>query len=151
MTPMPEDAIAVAPLHRRVRLGLRHGGNWRQLVRFALVGASGFAVNLAVFTLLVHGPPHADYRLASVLAYLVAVSNNFALNRHWTFSGEKGRARAEGARFFTVSLGTQALSLVVLQGLVDGAGVGVTLAQALAVVCATPASFLANRLWSFAR
>ena len=36
----------------RMRHGLRKQANWLQLVRFGLVGASGYVVNLAVFALL---------------------------------------------------------------------------------------------------
>ena len=46
---MSEEVATVARGHRRVRAGLRKPGNWLQLLRFGLVGASGYAVNLAVF------------------------------------------------------------------------------------------------------
>ncbi len=76
--------------------------NWLQFVRFGLVGASGYAVNLAIFTLAVH-PLGIGYRVASVLAFLVSVLNNFWWNRHWTFDGRGGHAGFQAARFFVVS------------------------------------------------
>ena len=39
----------------RASRALRHPGNWAQLAKFCAVGASGYVVNLAVFTLLVRG------------------------------------------------------------------------------------------------
>ena len=44
---------APAPAHVRVRAGLRKSHNWRQLVKFCIVGGSGYVVNLCVFALFV--------------------------------------------------------------------------------------------------
>jgi putative flippase GtrA len=45
--------------------------------RFATVGASGYAVNVATLTAIVRATP-ADYRTAGAIAFLTAVANNFA-------------------------------------------------------------------------
>lgn len=149
---MPEDAttVAVPPLHRRVRHGLRHPRNWFQLVRFGLVGASGYVVNLAVFTIAVH-PLDVSYRVAAVLAFVVSVLNNFWWNRHWTFAARDGHAGFQAARFFLVSVLAFGFSYGVLVALVEGAGLPKVPAQALAIVAATPLSFLGQKLWSFRR
>ena len=138
------------PLRARVGEGMRRPAAWLELVRFALVGASGYAVNLAVFAALVHGAG-ADYRLAATAAFLVAVANNFAWNRAWTFRARDGHAGFQAARFLTVSVGAFLVNLALLEALVAGAGLPEVPAQALAVVAATPFSFLGNKLWSFAR
>lgn len=146
---MSEDAAAVAPLSGRARMrrGLSSRANWLALVRFAVVGASGYAVNLAVFALAVHGFG-ADYRLGAVAAFAVAVSNNFLWNRRWTFDARAGHAGFQAARFLVVSLVAFAVSLGVLQLLVEG-GMAKLPAQALAIAVVTPLSFLGNKLWSF--
>lgn len=146
---MQDEATAVAlPLHRRVRHGLRHPRNWLQLVRFGVVGASGYVVNLGVFALAVHGAG-IDYRIAAVLAFLVSVASNFWLNRRWTFAARAGHAGFQAARFLTVSVGAFLFSYAVLLALVEGAGLPEVLAQAIAIVTATPLSFLGQKLWSF--
>jgi len=146
---MHDDASAVAlPLHRRVRHGLRHPANWLQLVRFAAVGASGYAVNLAVFAAAVH-LLGVDYKLAAVLAFLVSVANNFWWNRHWTFDARDGHAGFQAARFLTVSVVAFLLSAAMLVLLVEAAGLPKVPAQAIAIVTATPLSFLGQKLWSF--
>ena len=146
---MREDATAV-PLrpHARLLEGMRRPANWLQLVRFGLVGGVGFVVNVLVYTLLVHGLS-TDYRLANVLAWLVAVVNNFLLNRHWTFDAREGRAHHQAVRFLLVSLVAEGFSLLVLTLLVQNAGVAKVPAQALAVGCSMPLNFLGNKLWSF--
>lgn len=150
---MPEEATATValPLHRRVRVGLRDLRNWLQLVRFALVGASGYVVNLAVFTLAVHGAG-IDYRVAAVLAFLVSVANNFLWNRRWTFADARSKhAGFQAARFLTVSVLAFLFAYAMLLALVEGAGLPEVLAQATAIVAATPLSFLGQKLWSFRR
>lgn len=127
---------------------MRRPANWLQLVRFALVGGVGFLVNLAVYALAVH-PVGMDFRIASVVAWLVAVLNNFVLNRHWTFDARGGRAHAQAVRFFLVSLLAEAFSLALLTLLVEGAGLAKVPAQALAVAASMPLNFLGNKLWSF--
>ncbi len=143
------DAGAVMrPLRHRVRHGVRHPANWLQLVRFAAVGASGYVVNLLVFAACVHLLT-IDYRVASVIAFLVSVINNFWLNRHWTFDAKAHHPVRQGARFFLVSLVAFGFTEVVLISLVSGAGMVKLLAQAIAVAASTPLSFLGQKLWSF--
>jgi len=127
---------------------MRRPANWLQLVRFGIVGGSGFMVNLAVYALCVHAFG-VDYRASSVVAWLIAVLNNFLLNRHWTFDATAGSVRFQAIRFFVVSLVAEAFSLVLLTVLVESAGVAKVPAQALAVAASMPLNFLGNKLWSF--
>ncbi len=146
---MHEEATAVELRpHARLLHGMRRPANWLQLVRFGLVGGVGFVVNLAVYTLFVHSAG-VDYRVASVVAWLVAVLNNFVLNRHWTFDARGGRARFQAIRFLLVSLVAEAFSLALLTLFVQGAGFAKVPAQALAVGASMPLNFLGNKLWSF--
>lgn len=135
--------------HVRLLHGLRRPANWLQLIRFAIVGGLGFVVNLAVYALFVHALS-TPYQVAAVLAWLVAVINNFVINRHWTFDASAGRVHFQAIRFFVVSLAAFLLvNLVLLTLLVEDAGVAKVPAQALAVAASTPFNFLGNKLWSF--
>ena len=145
---MREEAVAVLPVRSRVRRGMRHSANWFQLVRFGLVGASGYVVNLAVFTVALHALDFG-YRRAAALAFVVAVTNNFLWNRHWTFDAREGHAGFQAARFFVVSFTAFLFSLAVLEVLVSAAGLPKVLSQAIAIASATPLSFVGNKLWSF--
>jgi dolichol-phosphate mannosyltransferase len=88
------------------------------------------------------------YTLAAIGAFCVAVVNNYAWNRRWTFSRQPGRALRQGLRFLTVSVVGLVFNLALLHGLV-AAGLPKVLAQAVAVAAVTPWSFVANKLWSF--
>ena len=144
-----DATIAAPPLRSRLVLGLRTPANWLQLMRFGLVGASGYLVNLAVFAIAT-GPLGTGHRAAATLAFLVAVTNNFGWNRHWTFRAGAGHAGFQAARFLLVSVVAFLIALALLELLV-AAGLPELAAQAVAIVCATPVNFLGNRLWSFRR
>jgi putative flippase GtrA len=145
----PSGPAAVsARAHVRIMHGMRKPANWLQLVRFGVVGGTGFVVNLAVYALCAQAIG-IDYRVANVLAWLVAVLNNFLLNRHWTFDAAAGSARFQAIRFFVVSLVAEGVSLVLLTVLVQSAGMGKVPAQAVAVAVSMPLNFLGNKLWSF--
>ncbi len=145
----PATVVDIRP-HIRLLHGMRRPENWLQLVRFGLVGGVGFVVNLVIYAICVHGAG-VDYHVANVLAWLVAVLNNFVLNRHWTFEASDGRAHAQAVRFLLVSLVAEVLSLLLLTLFVESAGVAKVPAQALAVGCSMPVNFLGNKLWSFKR
>ena len=135
--------------HTRVRQGLRRQHNWVQLVKFCLVGGSGYVVNLIVFTVAFEvGNLH--HLVAATLAFAVAVTNNFWWNRHWTFAARQGHAGFQAARFLAVSVGAFLVAATILELLVTGWGVSEVPAQAVSVVAATPLNFLGNKMWSFA-
>ncbi len=54
----------------------------RQFLQFGVVGASGFVVNVAVVYLLRDA---VGLAWAGLIAYFVAATSNWALNRVWTF------------------------------------------------------------------
>jgi len=145
---MPEETVATGPrVHTRVRHGLRRPHNWVQLGKFVAVGASGYVVNLAVFTLFAVAL-NVHHLAAATIAFLVAVTNNFWWNRHWTFQARGGRATFQAPRFLIVSVIAFFFALGILELLVL-AGVPEVLAQAISIVAATPLNFIGNKLWSF--
>lgn len=139
-----EPAVA---LHRRVRLGLRRGENWLQLVRFVAVGASGFAANIGTYTIAVH-VLGLDFRLAALLGLVAGVGNNFVWHRVWTFTARDGHAGFQAARFVVVYGVTFVVGLGILQALVDS-GASKVIGQVISQLVITPLNYLGHKLWSF--
>jgi putative flippase GtrA len=135
-------------IHLRVRAGLRKPHNWVQLIKFCAVGASGYVVNLSVFALCVE-VLDLHHLVAATAAFVVAVTNNFWWNRHWTFRARGGHAGFQAARFFTVSVAAFLFAALVLELLVSVAELPDLPSQAIAVVVATPLNFIGNKMWSF--
>jgi len=118
-----------------------------QLLKFSLVGASGYVVNLVVYTTAVEFVG-AHYELGALAAFLVAVTNNYVLNRYWTFTPTGRSMREEAMRFLSVSVCAFSLNAGFLAFLVRG-GVAEVPAQLFALVTVAPMSFTLNRAWTF--
>lgn len=141
-TAVPATRVLRAP---NIRAAQR--SDWHQLVRFCVVGGTGYLVNLGLFSFLVRGAD-AHYMLAAVVAFCVAWTNNFVLNKFWTFRSHELSAVQQGARYLAVSLVALGLNLLLLEGLVQ-ADVAEVTAQAVAIAAVMPVNYLLNRRWSF--
>lgn len=140
---------AAFELAYRIGAAARHPANWVQLLKFGLVGGSGYLINLAVFALLT-GILEVHHLAAAIASFAVAVTNNFLWNRHWTFAAGDGAASFQAPRFFAVSVASLGLNIAVLEALIASGSVGDLTAQAIAVAVAMPFNFVGNRLWTFA-
>jgi putative flippase GtrA len=146
---MASQPSAVALARNRAGAALRHPGNWVQLAKFGIVGATGYIVNLAVYTALLRD---ADwhYAAAATASFLVAVTNNYLWNRLWTFRDQRGHVAFQGLRFLVVALVAYVANLGILSALI-ASGTNKVTAQAVAIVLVTPLNFVGNKLWSFRR
>jgi putative flippase GtrA len=133
----------------RAGAALRRPHNWVQLAKFCTVGASGYVINLAVFSTLLVGAGW-DRKLAATISFLVAVTNNYTWNRLWTFHGQRGHVAYQGIRFLVVAVCALVTNIVILEALVR-LGLGEIPAQAIAIILVTPLNFVGNKLWSFRR
>jgi putative flippase GtrA len=123
----------------------------RQFVKFGVVGASGFIVNLIVFTLLQRiVPNHAETMPKNVIysmAFLSGGVSNYFLNRAWTFrsTGHVGR---EGLSFMAVSALALLVSLIVLNAAAPWLGNGHK-AWFISTVAGIFVNFFINKYWTF--
>ncbi len=142
-------AFSPATALARTRAGraLAKPHNWVQLAKFSAVGASGYAINLAVYAALLKGAGF-HYAAAATVSFLVAVTNNYTWNRRWTFHAERGHVGWQGLRFLVVALVAYIANLALLSGFI-AFGLDKIVAQAIAVVLVTPLNFVGNKLWSF--
>ena len=139
--------MSASELAYRLGAAARRPASWWQLFKFGFVGGIGYLINLAVFALLNGLGVH--HVVAAIGAFCVAVTNNFVMNRYWTFEPGEGPAHFQAARFFAVSLASLGLNLVILELLVSNHVMGDLEAQAIAVAVAMPFNFLGNKLWTF--
>jgi len=135
----------VSALGTRTSAALRRSHNWIQLAKFGIVGASGYAINLAVFAALLSWGAH----VAATISFIVSAANNYWWNRHWTFAREKGHFGLQGMRFYAVSIAAFAVNQLWLVLFIDVLDWRKVLSQAVAIILVTPLNFLGNKLWSF--
>ncbi len=141
------ESLGTALARSRAGRALRRPANWVQLAKFAAVGASGYIVNLAVYTALLRGAGW-HYVPAATCSFLVAVTNNYVWNRVWTFRRQRGHVAWQGLRFLVVAVIAYLGNLAALSILI-ALGLDKVLAQAIAIVLVTPLNFVGNKLWSF--
>ena len=120
---------------------------WMQLLKFCIVGASGYVVNLVVFYLMMHSLG-TDYIAAAVGAFFVAWLSNFVLNRQWTFPRRGKSPVLQAIKYLIVSLIGLAVNLAILWAIVH-VGSDTLVAQAIAIVLVTPITFMLTRSWAF--
>src|SRR5436190_2069967 len=111
--------------------------------------AVGYVVNLAAYGVAEHLLA-IDYRTAATLAFGLALTTTFALNRRYTFAAEGGAVHRQAWRYALVNALGFATNLVVLQLLVEYGYAPKLTAEALAAVVAAPVNYTGQRLWAFA-
>lgn len=164
----------------RRRVGLK------QFVKFGIVGGSGTIVNMAVLYVVkrvaaggwgvhpydaVWSLPNSPWNIRffhvfMVLAFLVANTWNYQLNRSWTFRGVSDRGWWRG---FFPFLASGLVSLVVSVGIAtllmnptspiglpsdvfdDSSGIRTKYywATAISILVAMPVNFIINKVWAF--
>ncbi|GAC1660130.1 MAG: GtrA family protein [Candidatus Elarobacter sp.] len=123
----------------------------RQFVKFGIVGASGFAVNLVIFTLLQRVVPNhtaaGPYYAIYSLAFLAGGVSNYFFNRIWTFRST-GHAGKEAAQFLSVSVLALLVGLVVSYLVAPLYGHGHK-TWFLATLSGIVINFFVNKYWTF--
>jgi putative flippase GtrA len=123
----------------------------RQFIKFGIVGASGFLVNLVVFTILQRLiPNHArplQYDIIYSLAFLAGGVSNYYFNRRWTFRSS-GHAVREGAQFLTVSAIALGVGLLVSAIVSSWLGHGHK-TWFVATIAGIFVNFFMNKYWTF--
>lgn len=121
----------------------------KTLLKFSLVGLSGVGVNMSVYLSAVG--LGAGYITAAIAAFLVAVTNNFVWNLHWTFQG-RAKNRSNELKYITflaVSVGSLGVNLLILHLLVESAGIDKMVAQLLALATTGLLNFILNYVITF--
>jgi putative flippase GtrA len=119
----------------------------RQAMRYVVVGIGGYCVQIGSFALLRHaaGMPPVP---AAVIAGLLALCNNFVLNRYWTFDAGHANAVRQAVFFSGISAVFFATQVLILRLLID-IGVPDVAAEAASVIAVVPMNFAAQRRLTF--
>ena len=120
-----------------------------QLIKFSIVGGIGTLINLSIlFTLTEFLDIH--YIASAVFAFIVALTNNFILDKMWTFKERlQYRTFRKYVQFSTISVLTLAVNTGFLYTFVEHFGIWYIFAQVLAIGTAFIINFLGNKLWTF--
>ena len=90
------------------------------------------------------------YLLSETFAFLIAVGNNYFLNKIWTFKeGIKHKLILNGGKFLVVSLLALVVNLFFLHVFTEILGIYYMFSQVLAMTFSFIINFLGNKLWTF--
>ena len=122
-----------------------------QATRFALVGGLGAVTNLVCFFLMVDLGGISPL-LGALVAFAIAVSQNYVLNELWTFNPDRTNRISWGryVTFVGFSLFALSVNLLVLKLLLDSFSFPLkVIPQAVGILCATGVNFAASRFVTF--
>ncbi|OLP45310.1 GtrA family protein [Rhizobium oryziradicis] len=88
----------------------------KKLIRFALVGTAGFAVDAGVLWLLMHLTPLGAFT-ARIFAIATAMFTTWMLNRTFTFGASARTIIAEGFRYGSVGIVSALVNYAIYAGL----------------------------------
>ncbi|WP_258110725.1 glycosyltransferase family 2 protein [Alicyclobacillus sp. SP_1] len=124
----------------------------RRFPLFALIGLGGVLVNLLVLSFLVYGLA-SNHILASIVASVVAMGNNYLWNDTFTWKDVRGQGKHPVLRmalFVLISLVSIVMTTGVMRGL-ELLHVPIIAGQTVGIVLSTIWSYQANRHWTWGR
>lgn len=123
----------------------------RQFIKFAVVGTINTVLDFGVYLGLTRWL-HLHYLVANLLAFILAASSSFILNKYWTFRDNRlDGLTYQYIKFLTVSLVGAALTELTLFTLVHFLKTHDLLGKVMAIAVVTFWNFFANKHWTFRR
>ena len=118
---------------------IRRRARW---LRFNLVGLIGIGIQLAALALLVYAVG-LHYALATPLAVELTIIHNFFWHERWTWKERRGRFSLRRLAAFNLSSGLLSLigNIVLTPALVESLGIGVMVANLMAIAACSIANF----------
>jgi putative flippase GtrA len=87
----------------------------RQFVKFCIVGASSFVIDIGLLNLFLY-KFSLPLLIAKALSFLIAICNGFFWNRRWTFRATTGNAGGQYSKFFLTNFVGLLLNLSIMTG-----------------------------------
>jgi len=120
-----------------------------RFLKFVLVGLLATAMHIGLVMALVEGMSLAPV-LASLPAFLVALSVSYLINHHWTFAAA-GPYRRHLPRYALVALGGLILNAAIMYSVVDLLGASYFLGLVVVIMVVPVLGYMLQRGWSFGR
>lgn len=121
---------------------------FKPFIKYALVGILGTAIDIGSLYLFVEYV-HIEVIQASILSFLLAVINNFILNKAWTFQNKSKNYRKLFIKFLIVSLVGLLITISCMHLFVNIAHIWYIFAKALTSIIVLSWNFLGNKFWTF--
>ena len=121
-----------------------------QFIKFCIVGSIGGVIHLGLLYALTEFL-HIWYIFSAAAAFTAAVTNNFILNKYWTFQDRAPEVPKQFVTFFVISVISLVINLSVLYVLTEYVGLWYMTAQLIAILVALSNNYLGNKKLTFNR
>ena len=127
-------------------------GNIKRFIKFCIVGASGFCVNLGLLAIFVEvAGMHKVW--AQIPSYQISILTNFMFNEFWTFSDRRTPGLKSflirAVKFNLVSQVGWGINISVYYVALNVAGIYYIVSQIIAIAVATMWNFFSNLIWTW--
>lgn len=120
-----------------------------KFIKFAIVGAIGTFLNLAILFLFTD-IFNVYYLISEIFAFYISVLNNYFLNKVWTFKEKlRNKVVKKYAKYFLINVIALLVNLSILYILVEFFYIWYIIAECFAIISAFLINFLGNILWIF--
>ncbi len=122
----------------------------QRLLKFGSVGALGTVTNLVIYTTLVF--LDINYNIAAACAFVVAVTQNFLLNKQWTFKDHDRTTTNRFGKYFVLNFMSFLLNLAVLNCIIYFFGTSKSvqiIAQIIGILSAMGTNFIGSHILVF--
>ncbi|MGB2584293.1 MAG: glycosyltransferase family 2 protein [Dehalococcoidia bacterium] len=127
-------------------------GNIKRFIKFCIVGASGFCVNLGLLAIFVE-VAGMNKVWAQIPSYQVSILTNFMFNEFWTFSDRRTPGLKSflirAVKFNLVSQVGWGINISVYYVALNVAGIYYIVSQILAIAVAMMWNFFSNLIWTW--
>ena len=121
-----------------------------KFVKFCIVGFSGMAIDFGVTWLLKEKVKLNAY-LSNSCGFVLAASNNYFLNRIWTFESHNEKIAGEYTSFFVIAIIGLGINNLVIWALYSKMKLNFYFAKLFAIGVVTVWNFGMNYLFTFSR
>ena len=118
------------------------------LFKYACVGCLGTAIDLGSLYVFIDRL-HIHLLVAAALSFMLAVINNFTLNKFWTFQNKSGNIRKQFIKFLIVSTVGLMLTEMCMAFLVYVLKIWYMFSKLFTSALVLMWNFLANKYWTF--
>jgi len=119
-----------------------------RLFKYSIVGVSGTTIDIVTLFILVEFLS-ISVILGSVFAFLIAATNNFFLNKAWTFSNKNRNYQHQYVKFMMVSVVGLSITISLMWLFNSFLGIWYILAKLITSACVLIWNYLGNRCWTF--
>jgi len=123
-----------------------------KILKFGSVGALGSISNIAIFSILIY--IDVNYNIASIIAFIFAVTQNYTLNKQWTFKDHNTKTKQKFVKYFILNFSSFFINLTVLNLVVmnlDDGYMTKIIGQILGISAAMGFNFIGSYLVIFAK